>query len=158
MYQAALLLSSLLLVGEASAQEFDTPSQVIVSHQGEDQVGRTLAYELREEIKSSAQMRLVNPTVNFGVRVALNTMDPYKGGRIEGQTTIFSCTLTYVFSNENRSIELFITSTGGRYGSENLESGARALTALTDEAHRKVPKILKDMALLWQDVQRYSEQ
>jgi hypothetical protein len=140
-----------LLVGSSTAQEMEAPRQVGVAHSGDDAVGQTLAYQLRERIKSSSQMELVDLSkAGSGVRINLTTLDPDQGEIDSGNVTVFSSTWIYFFARDGLSVQLYLGSQVGNYGVNRLDNAARNLTATADELRRRVPDRLADLALLLQ--------
>jgi len=137
----------------ANSQSIDPPKQIFISHSGGDRVGELLAYELREEIKTSAQMNLVEVAdVQKGVKLNLVTMDPREGERLEGNAAILSATWIYFAFDGKNEIKLYLTSTVGQVGEKQVESVARSLVSTTDEQRREVPAELREMAYFLQEV------
>jgi hypothetical protein len=148
MVRFALLVGLLISVPATSnSQSLDPPKQVVVSHSGDDRVGELLAYELREQIKMSAQMTLAQiADMRHGVKLNLVTLDPREGERLEGNVAVLSATwIYYAFDGENE-VELFLTSTVGQVGENRVESVARSLVSTTDEQRRAVPVELRELA------------
>jgi len=154
MYRTAVLLTGLLLIASSvSAQEISTPKQVTVSHTGDDRVGQILAYHLREELQSSAQMKLIDGnTARQYVQVDLITIDPFKGSSEEGRYTTYSCSWSYrIGVTGGGQIKLFLTSVIGTGGPRNAEVKASGLAATTNDQRKVVPAKLLDLALFVQE-------
>ena len=67
----------LSLTGRSVAQPVQAPTKVVVSHSGDDQVGRSLVYEVREAVSASSQMQRVEPTsTDAAVVLSIVTLDP----------------------------------------------------------------------------------
>jgi hypothetical protein len=89
-FTSVLTLFLLCFAGASVAQSRAT---VDVRHSGEDSVGRTLAFAVREAIRSSAGYELVTgPRAAF--RILLVTLDPDRDSGSSGLRTIASVTLT----------------------------------------------------------------
>jgi hypothetical protein len=139
----------LCLSGGSAAQDIQTPESIAVSHTGEDRVGNALIYEYREEINSSSQMELeASAGADNSVRLSLVTLDPDEGQRLEGTSTIYSATWTYLVTDGSSTVELHLTSQVGFCGKDRVQSTARSLAAETDEQRRRVPGEILELALL----------
>ena len=108
-----------------------------------------LVYELREEIKKSVQMVLAGEAdMQHGVKLNLVTLDPREGDELEGNAAVLSATwIYYAFDGQNEA-KLYLTSTVGQVGEEQVESVARSLVSTTDEQRRDVPMELRELAYL----------
>lgn len=143
---ALIVVAFVSLSGTAFGQGMKVPENVTVTHSGEDRIGQRLIYQIREEIESSDQMNLVDSgSTNIGVNIHIVTIDPYEGDRQEGLSTIFSSTWTYFIGLDGQLVQVYLTSTVGNYGTDNLSRAAASIAATTDEQRRKVPTKVRDM-------------
>lgn len=131
------VLTLFLLVGVSSAQ-VNTPKEILFDFTGNDSVGQKLAYEIREELNESSQMKLVDPgNVTNTVLLSLNTLDPFRGTSMEGDNTVFSVTWKYLMYSKENVVPISLNSQVGVVGSGEVESVARGIVASTDEERRK---------------------
>lgn len=143
----ALLVFLFFFSRGASAQGQVSPKELVasggkiaVSHSGNDRVGKVLAYQLRERIKSSAQMELIGGgAANAFIRVSIVTLNPFESSGSQVAATAYSCTWTYEISAYGHTIELLITSQAGTAGESDVEEVASGLVATTDKQRRVGP-------------------
>lgn len=147
---AVILCILALSCGGALAQEIQAPEKVTVELAGDDPVGQSLAYEIREKISSSNQMELVEMTGSDGkVKITLITLDPHEGTDRRGTSTVYSITWSYLLSDGSNSVELRLASTVGLTTPDRVERTARSLTATTDEQRRTVVEEVKSLAQMF---------
>ena len=112
-------------------------------------VGSTLAYELREKIKASNQMKLGNPgKAASEVVVSLVTIDPDKESEIEGTQTVYSVTWNYLMVKTDGAAQFYISSSVGVCGTDRVTSCAQDLAADTDKHRRQVPSLKENLPLI----------
>jgi len=160
MKRAALfVLTLILLVGSSNAQKMEPPTRVGVTHSGNDVVGQTLAYQVREQIKSSDQMKLVDATNKTAayVRVSVVTVDPFSETGIDRVSSTYSCTWSYRLAISGRSTELLLTSRVGTVASGGTKAPARNIAAITDEQRRKVPQKMEDLGVILREAAAVSQ-
>lgn len=151
MIGVCILLS---LSSKAAAQQASIPEKVVVTHTGDDRVGRSLVFELREAINSSSQMELAEAANTLGgVVISLVTLDPDDQQGLSGTSTIYSATWTFFLSSGRNTIQLYLSSSVGVSGSDRIRSTARDLAATTDELRRRVPGELTEMTRFFRDMQ-----
>jgi len=137
----------LSLTGRSVAQPVQAPTKVIVSHSGDDQVGRSLVYKVREAVNASSQMQLVEPTSrDAAVVLSIVTLDPDERRSLEGTSTIHSATWTFFLSSGRNTVELHLTSQVGVSGMRRTVESARDLVATTDKVRRDVPGRIRQLA------------
>jgi hypothetical protein len=137
----------LSLTGRSVAQPVQAPTRAVVTHSGDDQVGRSLVYEVREAVSASSQMQLVEPTsTDAAVVLSIVTLDPEERRSLEGTSTIYSATWTFFLSRGRNTVELYLTSQVGVSGMRRTGETARGLVATTDEVRRDVPGRIRQLA------------
>jgi hypothetical protein len=111
---------------------------VEVIHSGQDSVGARLAYQVKEDIRRSAGLRLTNIDESRLI-LHLLTDDASMGGNgpTPGSSTIFSYTITW--KNDGDLPEMFISSGQGVCGGKRLNDSAEELVAVIDSSYKRVP-------------------
>ncbi len=115
--------------GSAVAESPKTP--VSVSATTEDSIGSRLAFTIREGIRRSASMELVDEARYAFVRIHLVTLNPdaSKGKEL---WTAYSIVWTRSFK-KYPSFEQYLTQTVGTCGADRLEECGASIIARTDE-------------------------
>lgn len=133
-----LLVLQGFVAGISSAQ-----NAIWVSATADDSVGRQLVFELKEGIRRSAAMRLVDRSQDAQVFIHLVTMDPDRpsGG---GNRTIYSVVWT-VQSFHANPLEVFLTTQVGICGYQRASACAGGLVATTDEQVSDLRRALRDL-------------
>ncbi|WP_259090992.1 hypothetical protein [Salinibacter ruber] len=132
-----LLLAFLLSVGVTFAQS-NTPKEVVVNYSNRNSVGVSLVYEVREQIRESSQMKLVELyNARNAVILTIVTLDPNSNSEMEGSSTAYSATWSYLMDSDENRTQVYLSSEVGISGVDRLSSTARSLVAETDEQRRK---------------------
>ena len=126
-YLASLMMGFLLLIAAASASAQVT---VYVSVTAPDAVGGRLAYSIKEGIRRSTAMQLVDREQDGFVRVNLVTLDPDKTS--PGIRTIYSVVWT-TETFHKIPVTMYLTNRVGICGSDHVLQCAESLVAGTDE-------------------------
>jgi len=144
-----LLLGFISIPVSSFGQSANPPTRISVSHSGDDMVGGTLAYELREKIKASNQMELgrLDELVN-GIVVSLVTIDPEKESKVEGTQTAYSVTWNYLIVKRDGTAQFYLSSSVGICGTDRVTSCAQNLAVNTDKQRRRVPSLKENLPLI----------
>lgn len=98
MRTALATLLALVLISLPVTSTAQSRATVDVRHTGEDSIGRTLAFALREAVRTSSRYELLaGPKSTF--RIALVTLDPDKDTTESGSRTVAA--LTFTMKNTN---------------------------------------------------------
>ena len=102
----------------------------------DDYVGQRLAFALKEAVRGSSAMKVVDRPQDGSIYVRMLTMNPDKsnGGNLR---TTYSITWT-VQTLHSTPVEMYLTSTVGICGSDRVNSCAQNLAATTDEQASQV--------------------
>jgi hypothetical protein len=130
-----IVTMALLFVQSAHAKEDRLP--VSVDATADDMVGRRLVYKVKEELRRSASMRLVDSD-ETGIHLVLVTLprDPDR----PSLSTVFSAVWTVEYDS---IYPAYITSMVGYCGSDTVESQAESLVAETDKVISDLKSVLK---------------
>lgn len=129
---AALLIT--LTINTAHAQV-----GVALSSTASDQIGSRLAYEIREGIRRSAGMTLVDDKNEAAVRVYLVTMNPDE--ERSQNWTVYSVVYT-VMNVRAPSSSVFVNHFVGTCGSGRVSACASGVVATADEIGTEFKKVL----------------
>ncbi|UZJ42623.1 hypothetical protein OO006_06660 [Prosthecochloris sp. SCSIO W1101] len=130
-----IVAMALLFVQSAHAKEDRFP--VSVDATADDMVGRRLVYKVKEELRRSASMRLVDSD-EAGMRLFLVTLPRFPDD--PSLSTVFSA----VWTLEHDFIyPVYITSVVGYCGGNIVESQAESLVAQTDKVISDLKSVLK---------------
>lgn len=119
-------LSLLVVAGNALAQV-----KVYLDATARDMVGGRLAYSIKEGIRRSAAMKLVDREQDGFVRVNLVTLDPDKTGS-SGIRTIYSVVWT-TQTFHTTPVTMYLTNSVGICGSDRVSQCAESIVAKTDD-------------------------
>lgn len=123
-----ILCVVLLYTVPVLAQDKSGAANVSVEAYGDDMVGRSLVYEVKEEFRDSEAFNLVSST-DESIQVIISTMPKNKDN--PSISTIYS--VKWVYNVEDVSLPYYIDGTLGYCGSDVVESSARSIVASTDE-------------------------
>lgn len=144
-----LLLGFISIPASSFGQSANLPTQISVSHSGDDMVGSTLAYELREKIKSSNQMELArSDKLANGIVVSLVTIDPEEESNVGATQTAYSATWNYLIVRRDGTAQFHLSSSVGICGADRVISCAQSLAASTDKQRRQVPSLKENLPLI----------
>ncbi len=134
-----LLISVALAICSITAFAQDSKVGLSVIHSGEDNVGKQLAFALREAIRSSAGFKLVGRD-DYGIEVRLITIDPERSPQASGNWTVASVTvvmanfLKYEKGNPQTWYPIYMTSVVMTVGGQRTEEQAKSILATVDDA------------------------
>jgi hypothetical protein len=98
---------------------------------GEDIIGKRLAFEIREGVRRSAAMRLVDSEERAAIRLQLVTLNPSEQSGSQNWT-VYSVVYT-VANLSNVKSSLFMNHYVGTCGSSKISACAAGIVAETDE-------------------------
>jgi hypothetical protein len=110
------------------AQDQSGAANVSVESYGNDMVGRSLVYEVKEEFRDSEAFNLVS-SADESIPVITSTMPKNKNN--PSIATIYS--VKWVYSVKGVSLPYYLDGTLGYCGSDVVESSARSIVASTDK-------------------------
>jgi len=120
------------------AQDAARPkTKVWVSHSGSDNIGRELAYEVREHIRRSAAYELGTDAEHF-FAIRLVTLDPDINNASRGAATVAAVTITvinllpYRAGNPQTWLPIYLTSTIVLSGRSRTSEMAKGIVADLD--------------------------
>lgn len=125
-------------VTSASAQML-----VHVTSSGVDPIGVRLAFAVREGIRRSAGMTLVDSRDDRLLGVHLVTMDPTKND--EGLNTVYSLVWT-LRTLDDRPVHIYLTSKIGACGATVIAECAESIVADTDKHATDYRRMLREIA------------
>lgn len=133
---ATTIFLLLLFVSQAHAQ-----LHVYIDATADDIVGSRLVYAVKESIRRSAGMSLVESEQNAALSVRIVTMNPTRdeNGSIQ---TVYSAVWTMRTLHE-RPVNMYLTQTVGICGQNRIAGCADALVADTDKQASFVTKIFQ---------------
>jgi len=119
-----LLLHSLVLA--------QAPMDVHVesSVNSNDRVGPRLVYVIREKLRESNGLRLIDDKNNALIRLSIATLDPDINGNNAGERTAYS--IAFTFRPPDRDVELFLTHSVGTCGRDRIEYCALGIVSQMD--------------------------
>lgn len=120
----------------------DGQTAIHVTATAEDPIGKQLVYQLREALRASRGMRLVDDMNDSFVRIKIVTLDPdsRNGG---GYQTVYSAVWTV--RQFDRDAEIYWTNYVGTCGVNRVQSCATNLVSQTDEIATDVRRILNEL-------------
>lgn len=130
---AGLVLTALTLPAMCLAQQ--TSVYIQSSANANDNIGTQLAYHLRESIRSSRGLRLVDAENKSAIQVRLVTLNPDDNNSYQ---TVYSAVITTGFE----SLKYYLTNYVGVCGRNMTRSCAEGLTANVDETATDLRKAL----------------
>jgi hypothetical protein len=147
LYRLALGAGLLIVTLASATEQARTPVKVL--HTGEDSAGKVYVYELREAIRGSHGMRLVEADY-FGahIRLSIITIDPHTPH--DGTHTLIS-TSVLVDSLEMPLGGAYLTAQLQSCARKNVGSCAKSLMSLVDGEVAKLRT--KEMAL-WKQIHK----
>ena len=110
--------------------------KVYVGSTAEDSVGGRLVYAMKEKIRRSAGMILVDRDEDARIAVRVVTLDPDTAGG-SGRRTIYSAVLT-AQTFHNTPVDMFLTNYVGMCGTARIQECADDLVVVTDRYVTKV--------------------
>lgn len=119
------------LIPHAAAQQASAKASVYVQATAEDAVGKLLVYEVREVVRRSSGLALVDHDSDARLILRVVTFDPNRS-ESPGLSTIYSAVYT-VHTFHETPVEMYLTNVVGVCGSSRVESCARKMTATLDE-------------------------
>lgn len=129
----ALLVAAMLCASPAMAQKMS----VYFTMTGDDDVGVRLGYALKESIRRSSGLNLVDVEEDGRIAIRMVTINPdsdRQGGQIQ---TIYSMVVTAETFHET-PVTMYLTNYVGYCGSSRVQSCAERLTAAADAQASKV--------------------
>jgi hypothetical protein len=132
-----LAIAIALLSALASAQE--NKVLVSVSHSGDDNIGKRLAFSVREAVRSSSGYKLVGQD-DSGLEIKLITLDPERSPQNTGNWTVASVTivmtnfLPYEKGNPQTWYQIYMTSVVMTVGGQRTDEQAKSIVATLDDA------------------------
>ena len=138
-----LLLVLIVVAGHSVAvAQQQIRAAVYLQNNTDDPVGRLLAYEIREAIRRSAGLTLVDRDVDARFILRLVTIDPDRE-RSPGISTVYSAVYT-VRTLHDTPIEMYLESSVGTCGSSRVESCGRRMAANLDEKATEFRALLRN--------------
>lgn len=129
----------LLLLSSLSYAEGQTA--VYVSATADDSIGKQLVYKLRETLRASNGLKLVDDINDSLVRLKIVTLDPDSAR--SGNQTVYSAVWTLrQFDSES---ETYYTNYVGTCGANRTQSCATGLVSQTDEIATDVRRVLSEI-------------
>lgn len=133
----ALFLALTALVARAETVKMP----VHVETTAEDTIGRQLAYQLRESIRSSGGLELVDTKDDAIIRIKIVTLDPDTNG--SGYRTIYS--LVWTIKQLDSGADIFWNNSVGICGQSRVSSCASDMAARTDEISIQMKEIIRKL-------------
>jgi hypothetical protein len=123
------MVAALMLVAStiAAAQQA-TKAAIYVEYTTEDNQGHRLAYAVKEQIRTSAGMRLVDSAGDSGLQVHLGSIDS-SGTQTQ---TAYSVAYTVRDFSHPDGFPYYLDSTGGICGAQVIDQCANAIVARLD--------------------------
>lgn len=128
----AVLIGLFLTISPLLAAAQNATS-VWVGATANDQVGRQLAFAVKEGIRRSAGLQLADRPDDARISINLVTLDPDD----RGVSTVYSAVYTVETFHET-PVTMYLTQFVGVCGSSKVQSCAQGLVAITDEQSTKV--------------------
>ena len=128
----AALAITMLFMSPAFAQ-----MRVHVSSTAEDTVGNRLTFAIREGIRRSAAMTLVDREQDAFILVRIVTLDPDRNDTASSTRTIYSVVWTTKTLHDT-PVEMYLTSSVGLCGARRVAQCADGLVADTDREASEV--------------------
>lgn len=117
----------MFLASGATYAQQNVKAAIYVQDATEDYQGHRLAYEVKEQIRMSAGMRLVDNEASSGLQLHLGSIDPDQNNL----RTVYSIAITLT-NPSTLSIPLYLDSTEGVCGSGVIGQCANAIVARLD--------------------------
>lgn len=127
MLKRILIFFVVLLFGATAFAQM----KVYVTHSGDDSAGTRLGYAIKEGIRRSAGMTLVNREQDGRIAIRIVTLDPDDRDS-SGRRTIYSAVLT-AETLHNTPVTMFLTTFVGICGVNRIQACADGLVAETDK-------------------------
>ena len=123
-------LLSIVALATTSATGFaqNTQSAVFIDASAPDMQGGRLVYAVKEQIRKSASMRLVDAEKESGFQLHISTLDPDNSN----WRTIYSMTVTVVNFSAPASFSMYLDSTVGSCGANVIDQCANSIVARLD--------------------------
>jgi hypothetical protein len=134
----SLLIGLSLLI---SAEMASAQIKVYLGATAQDMVGGRLAYAIKEGIRRSAAMQLVDREQDGFIRVNLVTLDPQTTSST-GINTIYSVVWT-TQTFHTPPVTMFLHTVVGICGSERVAQCADSLVAITDEQVSNIRAVIQ---------------
>jgi hypothetical protein len=137
-----ILLATLLALFAVIALGQDAKVPVSISHSGDDNIGKRLAFSLREAVRSSSGYKLVGSD-EADFEVNLITLDPERSPQASGSWTVASASIVmanfhpYKEGNPQTWYPIYMTSVVMTVGGQRTEEQAKSILASLDEAIEK---------------------
>lgn len=134
-----ILFAIVLALAFVTASAQDDKVAVSVAHSGEDNIGKRLAFSLREAIRSSSGYKLVDQR-DSGMTVKLITLDPERSAASSGNWTVASVTivmrnfLPFERGNPQTWYPIYMTSVVMTIGGQRTDEQAKSILATLDDA------------------------
>ena len=128
--QIKTMIAALMLVAStiAAAQQA-TKATIYVEDSTEDTQGHRLAYQVKEQIRTSASMQLVDSVGDSGLQVHLVSIDSSNGMQTQ---TAYSVAYTVTDFAHPKGYPYYVDSTGGICGSQVIDQCANSIVARLD--------------------------
>ncbi|WP_137718682.1 hypothetical protein [Methylobacillus flagellatus] len=133
---------TIILLFLSSLCHADGQAAIHVTATADDSIGKQLVYQLREALRASRGMRLVDDMNDSFVRIKIVTLDP-DSGRGGGYQTVYSAVWTV--RQFDRDSEIYWTNYVGTCGASRTQSCATSLASQTDEVATDVRRILNEI-------------
>ncbi|WP_201696856.1 hypothetical protein [Paraburkholderia hiiakae] len=121
---AALLISASTIV----AAQQPGKAAVYVDDRTEDVQGHRLAYAVKEQIRNSASMRLVDTKDESALQIHLSSLDPDN----DQIRTVYSMALSLINFSSPSSPPVYLDSTSGVCGAHVIDQCANSILARVD--------------------------
>ena len=140
-----LVLLAALMTAQLAAFPAAAQMSVYVGATAPDPVGTRLAYAIREGIRRSAAMTLVDREQDGFLSVRMVSLDPDRSDSPNGNRTIYSVVWT-TKTFRDTPVTMYLTSSVGICGSNRVAQCAEALVADTDSQVSQVRGWIQDVA------------
>ena len=126
-------IAFLFILLPATAQDYK--ARVQVKHTGDDRVGNSFAYEIREKFRKSSAFDLKSEYPRLTI-----TLTTISTGDMSVTTTY---SVVWTFDAGPNKCRYFVNNEVGSIGNKRLKSTARGIIAATDEIRRDLKKIVQ---------------
>ncbi|MGF6807660.1 hypothetical protein OKW30_002786 [Paraburkholderia sp. Clong3] len=120
--------SLLISISTIAVAQQPTKAAVFVEDHTEDNQGHRLAYAVKEQIRNSAGMRIVDTPGESALQVHLGSIDA-TGSQIQ---TAFTVVYTLTDFGNPGSFQFYLDSTGGLCGAQAIDQCANSIVARLD--------------------------
>ncbi len=142
MSQVMRTLCIVILLCTIAFQSYAQTAIWVEADASDDMIGSRLAYSIRETIRKSSGMKLVDRSEDASIYLHFLSINPDKRSN-ENYRTSYAVTWT-VQTFHTPPVEMYLTSSVGICGSDKVSSCAEGIAATTDEQAQKIRRWIRN--------------